>query len=137
MDQNGRTDPEPQCPSGNSSRTKHAKQSYGHWNQNQELHSHHTDQQPNRPRTRTLSIDLQGKTTLVLKAPCWQSMSRYRTQRHGRDTRGTPDQIDEIRWEIYGILARHPEVTDPMEVEDLWMDDYASMHLVEDQEVEV
>ena len=125
----------PQCPSGNSSGTKHAKQSYGHWNQNQELHCHHRPT-ANRTRTRTLSIDLQGKTTLVLKSLLAIHES-IQDSEAWQGYEGTPDQIDEIRWEIYGIWPRHPEVTDPMEVEDLWMEDYASMHLVEDQEVEV
>jgi hypothetical protein len=91
---------------------------------------------PPKTTTRTISNDLKGKTTLMLRsllaihesiedAEAWQGYE------------GTPEQIDEIRWEIYGILARNPSVTDPSEVEDLWMEDYASMHLVEDQSVEV
>ena len=50
---------------------------------------------------------------------------------------GTPDQLDQIRNEIYGILVMHPSVNNPNEVVDLWMEDYASMHLAEDQAVEV
>ena len=83
-----------------------------------------------------MSIDLQGKTTLVLKSLLAIHES-IQDSEAWQGYEGTPDQVDEIRWEIYGILARHPEVTDPMEVEDIWMEDYASMHLVEDQEVEV
>ena len=97
--------------------------------------------EPHRPRPQTKSMgipDLKGRkqTRLVLAslllihdsicdADAWQGYE------------GTPEQIDEIRWEIYGILAKNPSVTDPSEVEDLWMEDYASMHLVEDQSVEV
>lgn len=79
---------------------------------------------------------LKGKTTLVLKsllaihesiedAEAWQGYE------------GTPDQLDQIRNEIYGILVMNPSVKDPAEVEDLWMEDYAAMHLAEDQVVEV
>ena len=50
---------------------------------------------------------------------------------------GKPDQLDEIRDEIYGVLVMNPSVTDPNEVMDLWMEDYAQRHLVQDQEVEV
>ena len=46
---------------------------------------------------------------------------------------GTPDQLDQIRNEIYGILVMHPEVTTSIEVEEIWMEDYATMHLREDQ----
>ena len=101
--------------------------------------------QPHRPTTstrttsRTMSTNpysLQGKTTLMLKAllaihesiedsEAWQGYE------------GKPDQLDEIRNEIYGILVMNPSVTDPNEVQDLWMEDYAQRHLVQDQEVEV
>jgi len=89
---------------------------------------------PTAPKTttRTISIELKGKTTLVLKsllaihesiddAEAWQGYE------------GTPDQLDQIRNEIYGILVMHPEVTTSEEVEEIWMEDYASMHLAEDQ----
>ena len=89
--------------------------------------------------SKTMSInpyDLKGKTTLMLKsllvihesiedAEAWQGYE------------GTPDQLDQIRNEIYGILVMNPSVTTTEEVEDLWMEDYASRHLAEDQKVEV
>jgi hypothetical protein len=100
---------------------------------------------PHRPtpptRTSTRSMDtnpysLKGKTTLMLQsllaihesiedADAWQGYE------------GTPDQLDDIRNEIYGILVMNPAVTDPNEVVDLWMEDYASTHLAEDQALEV
>ena len=84
----------------------------------------------------TNAYDLKGKTTLMLKsllvihesiedAEAWQGYE------------GTPDQLDQIRNEIYGILVMNPSVTTTEEVEDLWMEDYASRHLAEDQKVEV
>jgi len=100
---------------------------------------------PHRPtpptRTSTRSMDtnpysLKGKTTLMLQsllaihesiedADAWQGYE------------GTPDQLDDIRNEIYGILVMNPAVTDPNEVVDLWIEDYASTHLAEDQALEV
>ena len=35
---------------------------------------------------------------------------------------GTPDQIDKLRWEVYGILAKNPEVTTTEEVHDIWLE---------------
>lgn len=100
---------------------------------------------PHRPtpptRTSTRGMDtnpysLKGKTTLMLQsllaihesiedADAWQGYE------------GTPDQLDDIRNEIYGILVMNPAVTDPNEVVDLWMEDYASTHLAEDQALEI
>jgi hypothetical protein len=89
---------------------------------------------PTPPKTtsKSMSTDLKGKTTLMLKsllaihesiedAEAWQGYE------------GTPDQLDQIRNEIYGILVMHPEVTTSIEVEEIWMEDYATMHLREDQ----
>lgn len=45
---------------------------------------------------------------------------------------GTPDQIDKMRWEVYGILAKNPEVTTTQEVHDIWLDDYATAELQEE-----
>ena len=42
---------------------------------------------------------------------------------------GTPEQIDKLRWEVYGILAKNPEVTTTEEVHDIWLDDYAAAEL--------
>ena len=38
---------------------------------------------------------------------------------------GTPEQVEKILWQVYGILSMHPEVTDTQEVHDIWLDDYA------------
>lgn len=84
--------------------------------------------------TRSMSTNtssLKGKTTLMLQsllaihesiedADAWQ----------GYD--GTPDQLDQIRNEIYGILVMHPLVKESSEVLDLWMEDYAHEHLEQD-----
>ena len=35
-----------------------------------------------------------------------------------RGYEGTPDQVEKIMWEVYGILTMHPEVEDPQEVHD-------------------
>ena len=75
--------------------------------------------------------NLKGKTTLVLKsllaihesiedAEAWQGYE------------GTPDQLDDLRNQIYGILLMHPSVTDPSEVEDIWIEDYAAAELQRD-----
>ena len=45
---------------------------------------------------------------------------------------GTPDQIDKLRWEVYGILAKNPEVTTTEEVHDIWLEDYATAELQKD-----
>ena len=42
---------------------------------------------------------------------------------------GTPDQVEKIMWEVYGILTMHPEVEDPQEVHDFWLDEYAVAEL--------
>ena len=92
--------------------------------------------EPHRPRPQTKSMgipDLKGRkqTRLVLAslllihdsicdADAWQGYE------------GTPDQVEKIMWEVYGILAKNPGVTDAEEVLDLWMEDYAAMHLAEE-----
>ena len=80
------------------------------------------------------TYSLKGKTTLML-----QSLLRIHESIEDAEAwqgyEGTPDQLDDIRNEIYGILVMHPSVKDPAEVEDLWMEDYASTHLAEDQTV--
>jgi len=84
----------------------------------------------------TNPYSLKGKTTLML-----QSLLRIHESIEDAEAwqgyEGTPDQLDDIRNEIYGILVMNPTVTDPAEVEDLWMEDYASTHLAEDQALEV
>ena len=34
---------------------------------------------------------------------------------------GTPDQVDKLKWEVYGVLAKNPEVTTSQEVYDIWL----------------
>ena len=33
----------------------------------------------------------------------------------------TPDQIDKLKWEVSGVLAKYPEVTTAQEVYDIWL----------------
>ena len=42
------------------------------------------------------------------------------------------DSLDDLRNQIYGILVMHPSVTDPSEVEDIWIEDYATAELQRD-----
>ena len=86
---------------------------------------------PPRSTTRTMSNSLKGKTTLMLRsllaihqsiedAEAWQGYE------------GTPDQLDDLRNQIYGILVMHPSVTNPDEVEEICMEDYATAELQQD-----
>ncbi len=34
---------------------------------------------------------------------------------------GTPDQIDKLKWEVYGVLAKNPEVSTTQEVYNIWL----------------
>ena len=101
----------------------------------------HTPRAVTRSPQRTKGMEtnpysLKGKTTLML-----QSLLRIHESIEDAEAwqgyEGTPDQLDDLRNEIYGILVMNPSVTDPAEVEDLWMEDYASTHLAEDQALEV
>ena len=38
---------------------------------------------------------------------------------------GTPEQIENLMWEIRGVLAKNPHFTTPEQVEDVWMEDYS------------
>jgi len=78
------------------------------------------------------SSNLKTKTRLVLQsllaihdsivdADAWQGYE------------GTPEQVETLMWEVYGILAKNPFVTDPGQVTEIWIDDYAAMHLAEEQ----
>ena len=40
--------------------------------------------------------------------------------------------MDDLRNQIYGILVMHPSVTNPDEVEEIWMEDYATAELQQD-----
>jgi hypothetical protein len=43
---------------------------------------------------------------------------------------GTPLQVEQIYWEVWGVLARNPDLTTTEEVMDQWMDDcIGGMHL--------
>jgi hypothetical protein len=73
-------------------------------------------------KTRLVLQSLLGIHDSIVDADAWQGYE------------GTPDQVERIMREVYGILSKNPGVTDPSKVLDLWMEDYASMHLAEHQE---
>ena len=35
-------------------------------------------------------------------------------------------------WQVYGILAMNPEITDTQEVHDIWLEDYAGAQIQKD-----
>ena len=45
---------------------------------------------------------------------------------------GNPEQLEELMWQVYGILAMNPEVTDTQEVHDIWLEDYAGAQIQKD-----
>jgi len=45
---------------------------------------------------------------------------------------GNPEQLEELMWQVYGILAMNPEVTDTQEVHDIWLEDYAGSQIQKD-----
>ena len=73
-----------------------------------------------------MTPDLKGKTTLVLKS-LLAIHEAIEDVEAWAGYEGTPNQLDQIRNEIYGILVMNPEVRTTEEVQDLWMDDYAAM----------
>ena len=75
-----------------------------------------------RTKTRLVLQSMLGIHDSIVDADAWQGYE------------GTPEQIETLMWEVYGILAKNPGVTDAEEVLDLWMEDYAAMHLAEEQE---
>ena len=42
---------------------------------------------------------------------------------------GLPEQVEEIYCEIWSLLERKPDLRDPEEVLEEWMEDYATKHL--------
>jgi len=38
---------------------------------------------------------------------------------------GTPEQVEKLMWQVYGILSMHPDIEDTQEIHDIWLDDYA------------
>ena len=42
---------------------------------------------------------------------------------------GTPEQIETLMWEVYGILAKNPWCKTPEAALEIWIEDYARMHL--------
>jgi len=85
--------------------------------------------EPHRPRPPAgirVVPDLKGrdKTRLVLAsvlhihdsicdADAWQGYE------------GTPEQVEKLMWQVYGILSMHPDIEDTQEIHDIWLDDYA------------
>mgnify|MGYP001196535227 CR=1 FL=1 len=75
-----------------------------------------------RTKTRLVLQSMLGIHDSIVDADAWQGYE------------GTPEQIETLMWEVYGILAKNPSVTDPGTVLEIWMEDYAAMHLAGEQE---
>ena len=141
MDQNGTTDPE--IPMAVRKLLKEKARKALLWILEKEIPFTERTEERHTPKPLTIKIqgiqqpreypDLKGpeKTRLVLAsllhihdsivdADAWQGYE------------GTPDQIDKLRWEVYGILAKNPEVTTTEEVHDIWLEDYATAELQKD-----
>jgi hypothetical protein len=77
---------------------------------------------PEPQEVRASTNQLRGKTGLVLKSLLLihesiedaQAMAGYE---------GLPLQVEQIYWEVWGVLARNPDLQDPEEVLDQWMED--------------
>ena len=77
---------------------------------------------PEPEEVRAHTNQLRGKTGLVLQSLLLihesiedaEAMAGYE---------GLPLQVEQIYWEVWGVLARNPVLTDPEEVLDKWMED--------------
>lgn len=80
--------------------------------------------QPTKPHRKNLYPvgPLKGKTSLVIQSLLAihesiedsEAMQRYE---------GLPLQVEQIYWEVWGVLARNPSLTKPEEVVEQWMED--------------
>lgn len=65
---------------------------------------------------------LKGKTSLVI-----QSLLAIHESIEDSDAmqgyEGLPLQVEQIYWEVWGVLARNPSLTKPEEVVEQWMED--------------
>ena len=80
--------------------------------------------QPNKNQRKDLYPvgPLRGKTSLVL-----QSLLAIHESIEDSDAmqgyEGLPLQVEQIYWEVWGVLARNPSLTKPEEVVEQWMED--------------
>ena len=80
--------------------------------------------QPNKNQRKDLYPvgPLRGKASLVL-----QSLLAIHESREDSDAmqgyEGLPLQVEQIYWEVWGVLARNPSLTKPEEVVEQWMED--------------
>jgi len=80
--------------------------------------------QPNKDQRKSLYPvgPLRGKASLVL-----QSLLAIHESIEDSDAmqgyEGLPLQVEQIYWEVWGVLARNPSLTKPEEVVEQWMED--------------
>ena len=80
--------------------------------------------QPNKNQRKDLYPvgPLRGKTSLVL-----QSLLAIHESIEDSDAmqgyEGLPLQVEQIYWEVWGVLSRNPSLTKPEEVVEQWMED--------------
>jgi len=71
------------------------------------------------------SNHLRGKTGLVL-----QSLLHIHESIEDAEAmqgyEGLPLQVEKIYWEVWGVLAKNPDLTTPDEVLEIWIDEYAA-----------
>jgi len=68
------------------------------------------------------SNHLRGKTGLVLQSLLHIHESIEDSQAM-QGYEGLPLQVEQIYWEVWGVLARNPDLTNAEEVLDQWMED--------------
>ena len=72
---------------------------------------------PNLKGTETTRLVLQTLLDLhdsIVDADAWQGYE------------GTPDQVEKLMWEIYGVLTKNPHINTSEEAIEEWMEDYAT-----------
>ena len=65
---------------------------------------------------------LKGKTGLVLKALLLIHESIEDSDAM-QGYEGLPLQVEQIYWQVWGVLSRHTDLDDPSELMDIWMDE--------------
>lgn len=71
---------------------------------------------------RASANQLRGKTGLVLQSLLLIHESIEDSQAM-QGYEGLPLQVEQIYWEVWGVLARNPDLTNAEEVLDQWMED--------------
>ena len=80
------------------------------------------------PTPRPIRPKIKGKTDLVLKSllAIHESITDADAM---QGYEGLPEQVEEIYWEIWSLLERNPDLKQPEELLEEWMEDYATKHL--------